>query len=197
MYVDGQAIAIKLSKQITKVTENMKRTITCHNVLPGVAALTFDDVKDPSSDLYSNFQTSTPSGHAVANATRRKVIELHCLKERCEEEISLIRVEMLRLLAFLEKQMEVTTMAANAKVADEPLELGLKSLLLLRRAEYTKKLQALKTLWVGLVDIPTNHNQVIDYHQFLDDNVVSSGDTPLADVEDSDDDSASDYDSDE
>lgn len=77
----------------------------------------------------------------------------------------------------------------------EPLELGLKSLLLLRRAEYTKKLQALKTLWVGLVDIPTNHNQVIDYHQFLDDNVVSRGDTPLADVEDSDDDSASDYDS--
>jgi len=197
LYVDGQAIAIKLSKQITKVTENMKRTITCHNVLPGVAALTFDDVKDPSSDLYSNFQTSTPSGHAVANTTRRKVIELHCLKERCEEEISLIKVEMLRLLAFLEKQMEVTTMAANAKVADEPLELGLKSLLLLRRAEYTKKLQALKTLWVGLVDIPTNHNQVIDYHQFLDDNVVSRGDTPLTDVEDSDDDSASDYDSDE
>ena len=192
MYVDGQAIAIKLSKQITKVTENMKRTITCHNVLPGVAALTFDDVKDPSSDLYYNFQTSTPSGHTVANTTRRKVIELHCLKERCEEEISLTKVE---ILAFLEKQMELTTMAANAKVADEPLELGLKSLLLLRRAEYTKKLQALKTLWVGLVDIPTNHNQVIDYHQFLDDNVVSKGDTPLADVEDSDDDSASDYDS--
>lgn len=144
----------------------MKRTITCHNVLPGVAALTFDDVKDPSSDLYPNFQTSTPSGHAVANATRRNVIELHCLKERCEEEISLIKVEMLRLLAFLEKQMEVTAMAANAKVADEPLERGLKSLLLLRRAEYTKNLQALKTLWVGLVDIPTNHNQVIDYHQF-------------------------------
>lgn len=106
---------------------------------------------------------------------------------------------MLRLLAFLEKQMEVTTMAANAKVTDEPLERGLKSLLLLRRAEYTKKLQALKTLWVGLVDIyiPTNHNQVIDYHQFLDDNVESRGNTPLADVEDSDDDSASDYDSDE
>ena len=125
------------------------------------------------------------------------MIELHCLKERCEEEISLIKVEMLRLLAFVEKQIEVTTMAANAKVADEPLELVLKSLLLLRRAEYTKKLQALKTLWVGLVDSPTNHNQVIESHQFLDDNVVSRGDTPLADVEDSDDDSASDYDSDE
>ena len=119
------------------------------------------------------------------------------MKERCEEEISLIKVEMLRLLAFLEKQIEVTTMATNVKVADEPLELGLKSLLLLRWAEYVKKLQALKTLWVGLVDISTNHSQVIDYHQFLDDNVVSRGDTPLADVEDFDDDSASDYDSDE
>jgi len=68
----------------------MKKAIACHNAIPGAATLTFDTVKDPSSDLYTNLQ-SLPYLTHVPNSTRRTAIELHCLKEGCEEEITLLK----------------------------------------------------------------------------------------------------------
>lgn len=128
---DGQAIAIKLSKQITKVTDNVKKTIACHNAIQGAAILTFDSVKDPSSDLYANVQSSSSLVHAIPNSTRRTAIELHCLKERCGEEISLVTSEMHRLVAFLRKQVTVLAMATE-EVTEETAKvtLGLNSLFL-------------------------------------------------------------------
>jgi len=69
----------------------MKKAIACHNAIPGAATLTFDTVKDPSSDLYTNLQSLLSLTHVVPNSTRRTAIELHCLKEGCEEEIALLK----------------------------------------------------------------------------------------------------------
>ena len=144
--LDGQTIAIKLSKPITKVTDNMKKAIACHNAIPGAATLTFDAVKDPSSDLYANLQSPPSLTHVVPNSTRRTAIKLHCLKERCEEEIALLKTEMERLVAFLSKQINVLAMATNKEVTQETakLTLGLNSLFLCKRAEHKKHLQTLK-----------------------------------------------------
>ncbi|XP_078353471.1 uncharacterized protein LOC144638149 isoform X2 [Oculina patagonica] len=80
-YASGQAIAIKLSKQITKATDSMRKTIASHNAIQGVSALNFDLAKDPSCELYANLQSCPEVEHVVPSATRRMVIELHCLRE--------------------------------------------------------------------------------------------------------------------
>ena len=110
----------------------MKKAIACHNAIPGAATLTFDAVKDPSSDLYANLQSPPSLTHVVPNSTRRTAIELHCLKERCEEEIALLKTEMERLVAFLRKQINVLAIATNKEVTQETakLTLGLNSLFL-------------------------------------------------------------------
>lgn len=196
---DGQAIAIKLSKQITKVTDNVKKTIACHNAIQGAAILTFDSVKDPSSDLYANVQSSSSLVHAIPNSTRRTAIELHCLKERCGEEISLVTSEMHRLVAFLRKQVTVLAMATK-EVTEETAKvtLGLNSLFLSKRAEYGKRLHSLKSLWGELVPIPLEENDIaLSYHEFLDTNMPSEVDESIESIEDYYPDSDSEYDSDE
>lgn len=196
---DGQAIAIKLSKQITKVTDNVKKTIACHNAIQGAAILTFDSVKDPSSDLYANVQSSSSLVHAIPNSTRRTAIELHCLKERCGEEISLVTSEMHRLVAFLRKQVTVLAMATE-EVTEETAKvtLGLNSLFLSKRAEYGKRLHSLKSLWGELVPIPLEENDIaLSYHVFLDTNIPSEVDESIESIEDYYPDSDSEYDSDE
>ena len=118
---DGQAIAIKLSKQITKVTDNVKKTIACYNAIQSAAILTFDSVKDPSSDLYPNLQSSPTFLHAIPNSATRTAVELHCLKERCGEEISLLTIEMHRL----HKQMTILAMAFNSEGTEEAAKVTL------------------------------------------------------------------------
>lgn len=200
--LDGQSIAIKLSKQITKVTDNIKRTLTCHNAIQGAVRLTFDEVKDPSSDLYGDVESRPSLVQVVPNSTRRTAIELHCYKERCEEEISLLKTEMERLVAFIHKQMNVlATAITNTEETGEAAKrtLGLNSLFLSRQAGCVRQLQALKRLWGELV--PTLDLQEVSksYHEFLDKNMFSeyTFNTEEENVDDcsSDSDHDTDYDS--
>ena len=158
--LDGQAIAIKLSKQITKVTDSMRKAISCHNAIQSAVSLSLDEAKDPSSELYSNLQFPSSLTHVVPDCTRRTAIELRCLKERCEEEISLLTSEMERLVAFIHNQMKVLATEINKEVTADTntLALGLKSLFLSKRAEFVKQLQTLKRLWDDSVSIHLDQN---------------------------------------
>ena len=150
---DGQAIAIKLSKQINKVTDNMTKTIACHNAIHGADRLSFDVAKDPSSSVYANLQSSQLTTHVVPSATRRTVIELHCLKERCEEEIALLTSKMDHLISFFQKEINLLNTAIVNRVFGETSKwtIGLNSLLLSKKAEYVKNLHNLKRLWGQLI----------------------------------------------
>lgn len=177
----------------------MKKAIACHNAIPGAATLTFDAVKDPSSDLYANLQSPPSLTHVVPNSTRRTAIELHCLKERCEEEIALLKTEMERLVAFLRKQINVLAMATNKEVTQETakLTLGLNSLFLSKRAEHKKHLQTLKRLWEETVSLPLEEDEFhMSYHEFLDTDMPSEVDAFLENVEECYPDSETDYESD-
>lgn len=103
---DGQGIAIKLSSQITKVTESLQKCLGTINALGG-EEITFDVAKDPKSGLYCN---ETPPMHENDNvplATKKQLIGLHCLRERCHEEIDLVKVEMIRILTHNFKQIQI------------------------------------------------------------------------------------------
>lgn len=68
-----------------------------------------------------NVQSSPTFLHAIPNSTTSTAIELHCLKERCGEEISLLTIEMHRL----HKQMTILAMAFNSDGTEEAAKVTL------------------------------------------------------------------------
>ena len=68
MILDGQKIAIRLSRQVTKVSNKMKlivercnaTTDSLNEFIDGLPErISFDKVKDPTSELYSDIPTTT------------------------------------------------------------------------------------------------------------------------------------------
>lgn len=106
--VDGQAIAIKLSKQITQRTNGIKAAVTKYNSslssledwIEGLPAeLQFDEAKDPGSQLYSHLNCQ-PSNDDTPFTVKRAAIDLHNFLERCKEEQELLLLEVERLIKF-------------------------------------------------------------------------------------------------
>ena len=114
---DGQQIATRLSRQITKVTNKMKLTMEkCNaatdslrdyiNGLP--KRITFDKISDPTSELFLDLDTNETCYPVEASTkvplyTKRKAIELHLFLKRCKEEEQLLVVERERLLSYYTK----------------------------------------------------------------------------------------------
>lgn len=86
---DGQAIAIKLAKQIDKVVKSIHKTLSeINGYLPNdVPQILYDDAKDPKSSIYSEVQEE---GDTVPALVRRQIIDLFCLHNRCQEELELL-----------------------------------------------------------------------------------------------------------
>lgn len=115
--LDGQQIATRLSRQITKVTNKMKLTLEKFNAatdslrdyinhLP--KRITFDEISDPTSELFSDLDATEICSPAEASTkiplyTKRKAIDLHLFLKRCEEEEQLLVAEKERLLSYYTK----------------------------------------------------------------------------------------------
>ena len=110
-FLDGQAVATKLSRQINLKTNAIKSTVTKYNAsltalqdyvngLPD--ELEFDEVKDPESVLYSSVCEDETKG--VPLTVKRSAIDLQCFLERCKEEQMFLLKEVERLFThYLEK----------------------------------------------------------------------------------------------
>ena len=109
--LDGQAIATKVSKQITQRTNSLKVAVEKYNA--ALAAwkdrvnglpeeLDFDTMKDPESEVFQDFRgnISSVSENQVPFSVRRNVIDLRNFIERCKEELSHLDVETLRLFHY-------------------------------------------------------------------------------------------------
>ncbi|XP_028404241.1 uncharacterized protein LOC114537187 isoform X4 [Dendronephthya gigantea] len=112
-YADGQAIAEKVSKQITQRTNSAKVVVEKYNAslaawkdnVTGLPEeLEFDKVKDPESDLYKDFRESTLSEDQVPYSVKKSAIDLHNFIERCKEETSYLKTEMCRLVTYHQTQ---------------------------------------------------------------------------------------------
>ncbi|XP_028416463.1 uncharacterized protein LOC114540544 [Dendronephthya gigantea] len=109
-YADGQAIVIKLSKQITQRTNAIKTALGKYNAslksledwieeLP--KEIDFDEAKDPGSQLYNDFKS--PAGQnqdTVPFTVKRSAIDLHNFLQRCKEEQELLKIESERLINY-------------------------------------------------------------------------------------------------
>lgn len=113
---DGQAIAVKLSKQITQRTNSIKTTIAKYNAslksledwIEGLPRkIEFDEAKDPRSQLYCDFNFQT-NKDTVPFTAKRSAIELHNFLERCKEEQEMLEMETERLVQYyLDKKQEL------------------------------------------------------------------------------------------
>ena len=111
---DGQAIATKLSKQITRRTNSMKSAIAKYNAslksledwvegLPN--EIDFDEAKEPDSQLYSALNMDTVQD-SVPFTVKRSAIDLHNFLERCKEEQELLDTEVEKLISHYESKRE-------------------------------------------------------------------------------------------
>lgn len=69
--------------------------------------ITFDAVKDPDSDVWMEAHASGESATAVPVSIRRKAIDLYHLRNRCQEEISLLQSEMENTLEHFIQQHQL------------------------------------------------------------------------------------------
>lgn len=154
-YADGQAIAIKLAKQIDKVVKSIHKTLSeINGCLPNdVPQILYDDAKDPKSSIYSEVQEE---GDTVPALVRRQIIDLFCLHNRCQEELELLKEEMNRLVSFLQNEIRLIDESVDAYLpyTDNPLNAGVIACLKKKRMIHCNHISSLLLLWGGILDSP-------------------------------------------
>ena len=116
-FSDGQAIAIKLSKQIDKVVKSIHKTLSDVNgyLADDLPQILYEDAKDPRSSIYSAVQEE---GDTLPALIRRQMIDLFCLQNRCQEELDLLNEETSCLVSFLQNQIKVIDESVDALQPD-------------------------------------------------------------------------------
>jgi len=142
---------------VNKATVHLQKTLVRLNATTqedGQDDIAFNDVKDPSSDVYANLSLELPR-HDIPYSVRKRIIELDCLKKRCEEENSMVNVEMKRLVSFYETQITLISShldQLNSRTAS-PYSSGLINLLLTLKTHHTQHLLFLKDAWKEFLDV--------------------------------------------
>lgn len=159
-YIDGQALAIKLPNQIGKVVTEMKRSLASFNDLCE-NEFNFDEIKDPQSEIYSTVTQDQVYNSNVPTKIKKRLVELTCLKDRCQEELSMVKEEMETLVNFIRSQISEINKYATAKSAcRDRFEKGLISTLLKKRFVHEKYLQSLKDSWKHVINIPVSNTEL-------------------------------------
>ena len=153
-FSDGQAIAIKISNQIGKVVNEMKRELSSFNDL-GKNEIDFMEIKDPQSPIYSSFLKNEPDGNCIPTTIKKRLVELTHLLDRCEEELSMVKEEMKTLENFIQYQItEIEKYILSKGVCENSCDKGLHCLLLKKQLMHKKYLQSLHDTWSDIIDTP-------------------------------------------
>lgn len=67
----------------------------------------FDEAKNPAASVYMGVDCKLPRSPTMPVAMRPKLIEAHCLQERCTEELALLEAEVDRLRVFFLSQIAI------------------------------------------------------------------------------------------
>ena len=163
-FSDGQAIAIKLSKQIDKVVKSIHKTLSDVNeyLANDVPRILYEDAKDPRNSIYSAVQEE---GDTVPALIRRQIIDLFCLKDRCQEELDLLDKEMNRLVSFLQNEIRFIDESVDALLpdTDTPFNAGLIACLKRKQMIHCNHISSLLSLWgsIGNCPNPIDHIELV------------------------------------
>ncbi|XP_078661810.1 uncharacterized protein LOC144905876 [Branchiostoma floridae x Branchiostoma belcheri] len=113
-YPDGQAIALKLSKQLTASSKKLAKAIQAYNGIqwepqsaqfPSTVA--FEHASDPAWDMYQTLDTSMGEP-GLPYSVKRRAIDAVSLRERASEEQEMVKAEMERVMQHLLDQHHIT-----------------------------------------------------------------------------------------
>lgn len=182
-------IAIKLSKQINKVTDLLRRSLLTYNEMG--STLVFDEIKDPNSPFYGG---STSAGPTTTPASiRQQLIDTLCLKERCKEEIAFVKQEMIQLFAFYHKQIDHLFIYLNTLQSNSLYSQGIKALVGAKILTISLITISLVKLWEDLKDVPYHMEAVQSWATLGDVPPLKNSEDVLEDDECCNDESCDDY----
>jgi hypothetical protein len=114
----------------------------------------FDDAKDPSSSIYENEELRVESTHSsIPESTKKMIINLYCVKKRCEEEKILLQEEVKRLDLYLQKECSILSDCITSLDYEESsyTNMGLICVLKTKHCTLSQELTKLKNVFK---DIP-------------------------------------------
>lgn len=156
----------------------MKKALVSYNASDCVKTLQFDDIKDPTCDVYNGITAETTD--TTPRAIRRQLVKLWNLKERAGEEETLVQQEMQRLINFYAGEVHKINQLIQTADTTSLLNSGLVSVLKQKKVVYVNKISALTELWSGFVNLVGDVQPVRGY--------VCYGDLQLENASQDDDD---------
>lgn len=177
-----------MSKQISRVSDQLKKAMESYSSWG--ECLTFEKAKDPCDKLYSSCSTQviTTSDTAIPQSTKKKMVDLMCLKERCQEEVDLVKKEMIQLLSFHLDQINAIDRYTET-LCGAGSDRGLKSVLYAKKLALQSCGSHLQEMWKNLKVSPYNWETVTTW--------MTSSTVPLPSCTDDIDDNQSDSDEDQ
>ena len=123
-------------------------------VLNGLAdtVTSFDTIKNPLSEIYNNIVAVSGVEDDTPTFIVKRAVNFMYLKDRCKEELVLIKNEMASFSSFFLAQIQAIESFFTKDVNSEELK-GLRSLALTKKKYYQNELQSLKKMCSGIVEI--------------------------------------------
>lgn len=165
------------------MTDHIRRNIISYNELEITNPLQFEDVKDPCSLVYSE---SASNSIQCPASIKRQLVDLMCMKKRCEEEIELVKKEMIQLLSFHLSQINYIKECMKS-LTDTVFDKGMKAILSAKKLALELNHSRLEKLWQNLHLSPYHWEAVVSWACISDDPPIitnSTNEEDELDVED-------------
>lgn len=163
---DGQYMASRISKAITKETRKLRRLLTefNSNMVPS-EQLEWEDVCSPTASIWFQLeQLDLP----VPKPVRLSAINALMTRKRAEEEVVMLKQEMSNVLAFFVRDaLAVVSVLEKQVEASEPLlpyDRGCMYLLKLRLCSIRNELFSCQTCFTGYIDVTNLAGLNFDAH---------------------------------
>ena len=130
----GQKQVIRLAQRVTSQSKKIKLEISKYIAHTSVVKeylsipqipLSFDEIKDPNSDIYSNCKdkiSRNGNDNDLLFETKRRILELKDLQERCVEEREMLSLECQALFKNRLKQLSDLESARTELLSNDSLE---------------------------------------------------------------------------
>ncbi|XP_033101230.1 uncharacterized protein LOC117104486 isoform X2 [Anneissia japonica] len=151
-YFDGQTVAIRISRQISKTSVSLRKLLATYKTFDGAEHTTFSDVSNPEGNIY--LPACETSKDDIPSTAKREIIKLHYLKERATEEIIMVEHEMENVMNYYLNQHTVL----HKQITEENVAYGKRSFLIFNAIILERKLKSLETLFNKFITTPTVPN---------------------------------------
>ena len=137
---------------LTTATLSLKKLLAQTNALvfpvDSVKDITFEEAKNPASAIYVEM-SNQQHAHHIQPSVKAHLITLHCLQQRCLEEISLLKSEVQLVIEFYNEQLTIIRerVEESQEGKSENFVRGLHSLLRGKEKLITFELVQLHNVW--------------------------------------------------